>query len=237
MKLCPAQQKAFDDLVEAMDVGNVFVLWAHSGMGHTTILQELQSIRGGEFLSIRDFIEDIRVQNPLAMEETLERLLARSLAENELVIMDDLNLIYSVICGCGFDNAYPRAKFVEAILTSIVSNVSNLDKKIVFGIDGSTPSPIRNRCYYATVRKFDAEDYKFIAESYLCKQTQQLDFAKIHRFAPKLNAHQIRSAAVWLNSSKSLDTEQFIEYHARGYCREELLPVINLLVEPSQWVS
>ncbi len=211
-KLCPSQQKAFDDLMESLEIGNIVVVWSQSGMGRTTILNELHRLRGGELLTMKDYIDDLRVQNPLAMDETLEHMLMRSLGRNDLVILDDLDLIYNVICGCGYGNAYPRGKFVEAILTSVASNVCNSEKTLVIGVEGSVSEPIRNRCYYASIRKFSVEDYQELCEQFLESKSKGLDFHKIHRFAPKLNAHQLKSTCLWLKNTKDLDTDKFIEY-------------------------
>lgn len=78
MKLCPAQQKAFDYLMEAYPVGHIFAVWAHAGMGRTTILEELHRQHGGEFLTMRDYIQELSVRNPLAMDETLDHMLMKA---------------------------------------------------------------------------------------------------------------------------------------------------------------
>ena len=40
----------------------------------------------------------------------------------------------------------------------------------------------------------------------------RLDYAKIYRFAPKLNAHQLRGACQWFQADAMLDTARFIDY-------------------------
>jgi ATP-dependent 26S proteasome regulatory subunit len=81
----------------------------------------------------------------------------------------------------------------------------------VFGFNGKIPEPIDNRSYKAALRKFTAEDYKSIVQTYLGEVSAKLDFNKLHRFAPKLNAHQLKLACNWLKE-KPLDTDSFIEY-------------------------
>ncbi len=210
--LCPTQQDAFNSLLEALPVGNVFVVWSGAGMGRTTMLQELHRVKGGEFLQMRDYIDELRLQNPLSMEEALDQIVMRSLQRNDLVIMDDLDLVYDVICGCGYNSVYPRSKYVEAILTNIADHVIAQGKKIVFGNKGTAANPISNRCFYAGFQRFEVADYEFICQSYLEEKAKQLDFKKIFRFAPKLHAHQLKSASVWLRHDEGLDTEKFIEY-------------------------
>jgi transitional endoplasmic reticulum ATPase len=210
--LCPAQQKAYDRLEETLKIGDIFVVWSGPGMGRTTLLEELHAKHGGEFLAMKDYIDELRVRDPLSMEETLEHMLMRSLSRNDFVLMDDLDLIYDVVCGCSYGGSYPRAKFVDAILTSVVSYTCANQKKVVFGINGTTAESIRHRCFWGHIQKFDSTDYRFICESYLDEVGKNLDYQKIYRFAPKLNAHQLKSACLYLKRDKDLDTDKFIEY-------------------------
>src|SRR5262249_40162347 len=55
VRLCPAQQKAFDSLMESLPIGNIFVVWSQQGMGRTTILQELHRLKGGDYLTMKDY--------------------------------------------------------------------------------------------------------------------------------------------------------------------------------------
>src|SRR4029077_11940877 len=72
--------------------------------------------------------------------------------------------------------------------------------------------------YVWGIHEFGPEDYRVLCRPYLEPQSARaLDYAKIHRFAPHLNGHQIRGACEWLASNRPrsdepLDTEQFIEY-------------------------
>jgi transitional endoplasmic reticulum ATPase len=208
--LSPSQQEAFDHLLTALPKGNIFVVWSGDGKGRTTVLQEFHKQQGGHWLPLKDYIDELRTQHPLQMEETLEKLLTSTLEKHDLVIVDDLDLIYSVICGCGFRDSYPRGAFVEAVLTSISSNLTK-KKKIVFANNGKLSDAIKNRCFFAGFQKFTVADYQFLCEAFLGKKAKGLDFAKIYRFAPKLNAHQLKTACTWLKDEK-IDTEIFIEY-------------------------
>lgn len=209
--LSPAQTAAFDELIKALPIGNIFVVWSHTGMGKTTILKELHGLKGGKFLTMTDYIQQLSTQDPLKMEETLESILMDAFSSHELVILDDLHLIYDVICGCGYGSAYPRGKYVEAILTSIAGRIIESGKKLILSFEGSIPAPIRSRCYISSIQKFKAADYSTICSNILEEKAASLDFQKIHRFAPKLNAHQLNTSALWLKQ-EDLDTDRFIEY-------------------------
>ncbi len=209
--LSPSQQEAFDGLLEALEIGNIFVVWTNEGKGKTTMLQELHRQKGGIFLSMKKYIDELRICNPLQMEETLEALLMNALDRNQFIIMDDLSLLYKVMCGCGGFDAYPRPRFVEAVLTSVCTFAVAANKKLVFGNQGNISTPVHNRCYYAGFKKFKVADYEFFGKAFLGDKSKKIDFAQIHRFAPKLNAHQIKSACLWLKE-KDVDTEKFLDY-------------------------
>lgn len=63
------------------------------------------------------------------------------------------------------------------------------------------------------IGEFTPADYECICRSYLeADEADRLDYAKIHRFAPALNAHQLKNACVWLARKADLDSDRFIEY-------------------------
>jgi hypothetical protein len=74
-QLCPAQQRAFDALSAGVQVGSILRLRGGCGRGKTTILTELHNRVGGTFLNMKDFVEASARNHPLAIEETLYRLL------------------------------------------------------------------------------------------------------------------------------------------------------------------
>jgi transitional endoplasmic reticulum ATPase len=210
--LCPSQQEAFDELLEEIEIGNVFVAWTPTGKGKTTILRELHRLRGGAFLSMKTYIEEIATREPFQMEESLERILMNAMDRNEYIILDDLHLLYQIMCGCRYGDSYPRAKFLEAILTSVCTFAVASGKKLIFGSgSGSTAEAIASRCFYAGFKKFTSADYEFLCKAYLGENKASLDYEKIYRFAPKLNAHQLRSSSLWF-AGKTVDTEIFIDY-------------------------
>jgi ABC-type polar amino acid transport system ATPase subunit len=90
--LCPSQQEAFDGLLEEIEIGNVFVVWTPPGKGKTTMLRELHRLRGGAFLSMKSYIEEIATREPFQMEESLERILMNAMDRNEYIILLDLSI-------------------------------------------------------------------------------------------------------------------------------------------------
>ncbi len=209
-KLCPAQQEAFDGLKNSVSVGNVVVLWGGTGSGKTTVLHTLHRRSGGAFLNMKEFVAAMHGQHPLALEETFARLVMEALVAHESVIVDDLHLLSNVVC-C--NNFYPRVKLLEAALMPIAVYAAEAGKKLIFGNEGLALTPIHERCYYYGIDEFKVADYSFLCHDYLdSKVARGLDYDKIYRFAPKLNAHQIKAACVWLRSERNVTTEKFIEY-------------------------
>lgn len=224
--LSPAQQQAYVSLLNGLPIGSVFVLHGGTGRGKTTVLRAVHSAIGGAFLTMKDFVDALRVQHPLAMEETFEQMLLTALTANDTVILDDLNLVSDVVCGCSGFSAYPRPRFLEAPLTMLTAYAAEAGKKLVFGADSHAPDPIHQRAYYFGIAEFQPADYDVVCRTYLGDRiVDRLDFPKIHRFAPKLNAHQLKGAAAWLHANETpsgangrhataspVDTERFIDY-------------------------
>jgi ATP-dependent 26S proteasome regulatory subunit len=214
IQLCPAQQQAQDRLLTALPVGNVFVLWGHTGSGTTTVLQEVQRTTGGALLSLKDFVNAMRSRHPLALEETFAQLVMDALAANSCVVVDDLELLSNVTNGCG---SYPRTGFLDAPLTVLTTYAAEAGKKLIFG-RGSHIGPVHQRCYSFGIGEFTIKDYIFFCETWLGPAAARLDYEEIFRYAPKLNAHQLKAACIWLRREDELTTERFL-----GYLRSQYL--------------
>ena len=96
-----------------------------------------------------------------------------------------------MVC-CGY--AYPRKDFLDTPLAVIASYVEDADKRLVVATSGSAPGPLHQRSTYEGFPNFKAEDYAFLVSRFVGgKRAKTLDFAKIHRYAPKLNAYQLNA--------------------------------------------
>jgi ATP-dependent 26S proteasome regulatory subunit len=211
-KLSPAQQSCYDRLVASLDVGSFVVVHGKRGRGKSTILRQLHADKKSKFVDTREFVERISLRDPLQMEEVLEEMLRASMKDADLVIMDDIDLIYDVICGCGHFDFYNRKKFVEPVFENLCNYYLEKGKKLVLSSKEQVPDPIEARTYWAGIEKFTVEDYNFLCSQALGSKSKRLDISKIFRFAPKLNAHQLKSACAWMADAKDLDTDTFIEY-------------------------
>ncbi len=209
-RLTPAQQAAFDTLAGAWPLGNVFLLGSGDGMGRTTVLREVHRGHGGAYLDLRDFLDALRPHHPLAIEETFEAWVGEALAANDCVVVDDLHLLWAVTGGCG---SYPRSGLFRVPLLNLATGAIEHGKKLLFGHDGSLDGPVHERGFRAAVGGFEVADYECLCRHYLGTHAAgRLDFAKIYRFAPNLNAHQLQSACLRLRGDDQLTTDRFLDY-------------------------
>ena len=212
MILSPSQEKVIADLSQSLSYARIMVIWGARGFGKTLMLNKLREMKffDAPMLSTIDFLSVMKDQNPFALEEAYADMLLRAFNKHDIVLVDDLHLLNDAVC-CGY--AYPRKDYFSGPLTAVVTEAMRNDKSIVFTCNGSAPGPIANRCYYFGIRKLMPEDYQHISTTWLPEgAASRLDFAKIYRFAPKLNGHQLRSACQELALDSSLSTESFIEY-------------------------
>jgi ATP-dependent 26S proteasome regulatory subunit len=207
--LSPAQQTAADALRTALPKGSCFVLWSPDGLGRTTVLREFHRQAGGARLTLRDFVDNASMRHPLALEETLYRIVWDALAANEIVSIDDVHLLHGVWSGC---QMYPRSNYVGVALMPLVSYAAECGKKLIFGAQSHAPSPVNERAYYVPIEQFTVADYAFLCQAFLGPEAAaQLNYPLIYRFAPRLTAHQIESTCRWLRDGK-ITTDSFIEY-------------------------
>ncbi len=130
-QLCPAQARAFDALSSGLEVASILCLSGGAGRGKTTILRQLQAQTGGAFLNAEAFLRASVQAHPLALEETLYRLVVEAFDANATVYVDDVHLL-DLSSGCHF---YPRSGMFNATLMGICTYASEAGKKLIFGTD------------------------------------------------------------------------------------------------------
>jgi len=209
--LTPVQKAAANELLKSMSSGSVLILRAAAGLGRTTVLQHVHSIVGGAWLGARQFIDVLMVRRPDAVEQAFVELLEDALDRHQVVILDDFHLI-TAITGSYY---YPRRGLLETALEAILGIAEANGKKIVFGYGaGHIPGPAYSRAHIVTLREFAPADFAGIVRGRLAERAGDIDFDRVHRAAPALNAHQlVRIAAAFSRGSRPL-TDAFIEHLA-----------------------
>jgi transitional endoplasmic reticulum ATPase len=228
IKLSPVQRLAFDRLLGGIAIGDVLVLQGPAGAGKSTILNLVHATMGGALLGMRQFIDQLAAREPMAIEEAFLGMLDDALAKHSLVIVDDLHLITNIVDS--FD--YPRTLLLDAGLTAVLGDAIGQRKKLVFTTSGELPWSVRRRAFTCEIGSFSERDYEAICRPHLESETAGgLDYAAIHRFAPALNAHQLKNACVWLRGQPATSTAPVIEYlkahHLAGNVNLEEVPPVD----------
>lgn len=207
--LTPAQQVAAESLLKAIPGAGVLALRGKCGRGRTTILRKIHGDVGGAFLGVGQLMAMLVARQQPAIEEAFFEMVEERLASHDLVIVDDLHLITSVVTSCD----YPRAELLNAGLTAILGEAAARKKKLLFGVEAeNTPWPIWLRAHCVEMGEFTAADYECICRAHLGGAADRLDYAKIHRFAPMLTAHQLKTACGWFGRETGPDTDGLIDY-------------------------
>jgi hypothetical protein len=128
-----------------------------SGRGKTTVLKRVHADMGGVLLGMRGFIQALQMREPFAIEEAWMHLMEASLAEHNLVILDDMHLIASVVEGCG----YPRPNLLNVAITAVLEQAGD-NKKFVFAVEEDSPEPISRRAPTCKIADFEPADYQSI---------------------------------------------------------------------------
>jgi AAA+ superfamily predicted ATPase len=207
----PSQATAIDALVAYWPHANVLGVFGSAGMGKTTILRNLHQRFGGALLGIGQVIDASRSRHPLALEETFGQVVMGALAQHDTVLVDDLHMLLNVT---HYHHSYPRQRLLDGVLEALVGYVAAAGKRIVFAHGYAFPEPIAQRAFLRGVKELQVPDYRFIAERFLGSERAALiDWAKVHRFGPHLNGHQLTHAFVWLGRGGARpDTGKVIDH-------------------------
>jgi cytidylate kinase len=211
IELSPSQRAVYEALTAALPAGNVFELRAKPGRGRSTVLSALHAALGGALLTLKEFVAAVAKRHPLALEDAFYEQTFDALREHDRVLVDDLHVATAVMSGrCHF---YPRAGLLDSPMTVLATYAAAAGKTLIVGTDGHAPEPIQQRCYSFAIAKFTPDDYRHLCTHYLgAERARRLDVEKVHRFAPNLNAHQLRGACAWFRGGEAVDTDVFIDY-------------------------
>jgi AAA+ superfamily predicted ATPase len=200
--LSPVQQQALDALLRAARPGRVVTLLGGPGAGKSTILRAAHDQLGGVLLGATEIQAAVAAgDHPLAIEEAVHQLLDRALDEHAVVLLDDLHLLSMVVEGC---HSYPRGHFINVALTALAAKAERVGRTIVFAsmFMGERPIHLGQR---VGIKEPTADDYRAVASAYLAPdQVERLDFAKIHRFARRMSARQLRAACEAMRDTLAL---------------------------------
>ena len=197
-------------MLDALASCDLVVLEGDAGRGKSMILQHVHETQGGVYLGMRAFMQKLATYPPLAIEEAWVALMEENLSRCDLLIMDDVHLIAGI--GQGYN--YPRTGLFEVAVAAVVDQARKAGKRLVFGFKDEAPDSIAETAQTCKIGEFMPADYEAVCQAYLSSASEHLDYAKIHRFAPELNARQLRTACLRLSRLERLDTDQFLDHLA-----------------------
>jgi ATP-dependent 26S proteasome regulatory subunit len=209
--LSPAQRTAFESVVGSLATTRVAGVSTISGFGRTTVLRALHETYGGTLLGAVDFLELMRDTHPIALEEMLHTVVLSRLADADYVFVDDLHLIAQATAMHQF---YPRGQFLQSVVSSVSSFAEAASKTVVFGVDGQARRRLLSRIDVGAIADFTAADFAHVCAAWLPVSThERLDFRRIHRYASKVNAHQLRRTCEALAQiGDNVDTDRFVAH-------------------------
>ena len=206
--LSPSQRRAAEGVMRGLERGDCAVLQDRASDGKTTVLGHVHRQLGGVLIGVRQVLAKLAAYEPAAIEEAFLDLIDEQVAENDVVIVDDLHLVKDVVESCD----YVRKNLFEAVLTAALESAAAARKKLLFACD-EIPNVLARRGHSWFIQNLTAEDFAAICSAYLTPAVWRgLNFGEIHRFAPSLNAHQLRKASLWLSHEGELTTARFLEY-------------------------
>jgi transitional endoplasmic reticulum ATPase len=206
--LSPSQHKVAKGLIRGLERGDCAVLQDRGSDGKTTILGYVHQQLGGVLIGVRKFLAKLAEYEPAALEEAFLNLMDEQMAQHDLLIVDDLHLIRNVVESCD----YIRKNLFDAVLTAALESAAAARKKLLLACD-EVPAVLSRRAHCWFIEDFSAEDFSVICSAYLEPGVcGRIDFEEIHRFAPSLNAHQLRKASQWLSHEPELTTARFREH-------------------------
>jgi ATP-dependent 26S proteasome regulatory subunit len=211
--LTPAQQRAFDFAIATARAGHAMAIIASSGNGKTTLMRAIMEELGGRRIGAADFQAAASAHHPLAIEDALFETIDEALNDNPVVLVDDLDLVTRVVEGC---HSYPRGGFVQVALNALSERAATSDRIIIVAASMPTHG-IVSFGQRIVVEEFGIEDYRTVCAAYLTpEQHAAVDFAKVHRFARRMTARQLRRACegvrARLKEAGGEITDVFIEY-------------------------
>jgi AAA+ superfamily predicted ATPase len=191
--LAAVQQRALDRLFEAIAPGRLAVLIGGPGTGKTALLHAAHERLGGVLLGAEELQVAVSERHPLAIEDALYAVISDALDANETVFVDDVHLVTQVVQGC---HMYPRGGFINLALAALTGRASAMGRTLVVGTSPHIVETMMRLGERIVIAEFEASDYRTICGSYLTPdQIQSLDFAKIHRYARRMSASQLRRAS------------------------------------------
>lgn len=209
--LSPTQQGAYERLAALLPKSRLIGLSCKSGCGRTTILQNLAGVLDAHFLRTADVFERIKPLHPQQLQEGIIQVFLDAFENRDRVILDDFHIVTSVLSHCYMS---ARPDVLEIALDTVLRILEDGDKQLILGLAyANLPHPLYNSCLFAGMPAFTSADFEFLFNRLGGERMKKIDYGRVHTFAPKLTAHQMRMACIYLEDTDStIDTESFVNF-------------------------
>ncbi|MGN6370139.1 MAG: AAA family ATPase [Phycisphaerae bacterium] len=206
--LTPAQRETLSCITNGLTRGPCVSVWGNPGSGVTTILQHAHASLGGAFLHAQHLFPCCTTNPP--PHHAIANLLLDSLQSTDLLIIDDFDLALQT-AKTVTRHEYGRDPVIALLEERLFAFLRSARKRLLLGRVGD--SAFSPHTFFWKIPPFKAPDYAALCANLLGPElAASLDFHHIHRFAPKLTAHQLHKACLWLAHEPSLTTDRFIDY-------------------------
>ncbi|AMV21086.1 ATP-dependent zinc metalloprotease FtsH 1 [Planctomyces sp. SH-PL14] len=207
----PRQAACVDTVRRCLAFHPLIHLSARDGTGRTSILEALHKELGGSMVTIRDYVKVTAGKPPLGTDEWLCDLLIRRLKKHETVFVDDFHLAQAVSQNCN----NPRSDYLSAAMEAVSDYAERSGRRLIVATQGRLNEELAKRMVGCGIGLFAEEDFAAIGRNCLGDSSQQVDWTKVHRFAPYLTARELRKSCAWLVAHETpLDTDSLLEYLA-----------------------
>jgi len=210
--LIPAQQSAYQDLVEAARPGSVTYLVGDVGIGKTTLLRRLQEELGGALITSEDLLKAIAGGHPQAIDESVFGLLDGALRHNQTVLVDDIDIITYANSA---ELSYPRAHLFGLAFTALAETARSSNRRLVFALDSQYEDRLAKRmigrAQTVTFPHLGVTDYSAVLSGALGDLPTDFRVEKIFTSSSRLSIYQLLSTCEYLRDQLDLSTEGFLE--------------------------
>ncbi len=209
IQLCPAQQEAYQFLVAWQNKTPVLHLSSSSGLGKTSILQEIQRLTGAHWLDVRSLVRDVAERHPLAMQDALWELLIAAIEQHSQIIIDDFHLFFTYASNCSL---HPRGSYHETVMKAVLLAIESKQSQLILGSHGGLPEALSDLEWSTSISGFAVEDYRHLFTAFLSDAAASIDFDSVFQFAPHLNIYRIERICHWLANNEAVTTEVLLDF-------------------------
>ena len=210
--LSPAQEIAYQQLTEAVEIASLVVLEGGPGCGKSTLTRRLLDERHGVRISVRDLLSASAGSAHPGLEAPMVRLLEQAIERAELVVVDDFDRIFRGLSGVrgswwqgAFQALFERARAQGRCFVFTGADFHDEFSPEIFEIES-----FEQRMLAIAVPGFSADDFAFYLALDLGEEAvKRIPTRRLMDHAPGLNGHQLRTLSALLRKHGRTD-EAFI---------------------------